>query len=259
MVKFYLSLLLFTNTVLCQVTSDLLISNIKEKIYLAPGYNDIYFDLERKSITRISKNYNDQKEEDFIGYTAIVRNGSFINTHANEYLLIIKWKQSEDYFFFAHVENFGPMFQVVIFDSLYNQISPFYFQDASTEFKYINDIDNDGIYEVFLTGGYGNQGMFMEWLSVFYKDFEKPILNVMIAADNTQTMFNGEYFNATSTYYISMGQLNIETRIDYYIRMGKDDSRYLKTESCSDVYQYNKGIFKHIKNKLNCDRTKFEF
>ncbi len=235
-------LLIVSISVYAQIpNSNILIQNMKEKVYKPSDYTNVYFDLNNRSIIQTASKWDENTYEDFVGFRDSVVTGSFTKAFEKQYILILKWNYPEN-FGFSHVSNFGPLSQFIVFDSNYQQISKIFFQDASTEFKDILDIDNDGINEILLTGMYCNQGVCMNWINVFYKNIEEPVLNYC-SEMSVFSAFTGEYDEGYTNYISNNGKFMIEVTKFSKLYLSEYDSRIIKEENCQRIYKYQKGIF----------------
>src|ERR1700674_5065546 len=98
--------------------------NIKEKIFKVQGHDDVYYDLNRKSLILIENSYNNHdKKEELVNFNYEIYPGSFLNKYHREYLFIVTLDSNSFPTFFAHAENYGNTTLIYIFDSSYNQIS----------------------------------------------------------------------------------------------------------------------------------------
>jgi hypothetical protein len=254
-----LTIVKFNHVLYAQIpTSELLINNLKQRIYQPTGYDDIYFDLDKQSIIQSKGLSNDKTTEEIVGYEANVYPGSFQNPNKKEYLLHLTWNMDKATFF-PHAGNFGPLNQFVVFDSILNQISRIYFQDATEDFKEIVDIDNNGLNELIMEGYYAQMGVENKWINVFYKDFEKPALNYFSETkvlDASAFLYSQkypvEYEQDTSSYNIENGKFMIKMTKHLYFALSESDIRKKNEENCERVYLFKNGIFKLISGE-NCE------
>lgn len=246
-VKFILIFILSSNLFAQLPSSYELISNMKNKTIKADGYENIYFDYEKASLIIAAKKWDEKTQEEYTGFTDSVVQGSFTNSFIKEYLLILKWNYPENYGF-SHVENWGPLSQFVIFDSNYNQVSKVYFKDASTSLKDIRDIDQDGIEEIFLEGGYGNQGYFDTWTDIYYKDLTTPALHYF-SESNASGVGSGEHEESYTTYETSKGTFTINVQKVTKLFLSDEDVRIINEITCKREYSYKKGKFSLVSGK----------
>lgn len=228
--------------------------NIKDRIFLVKEHDDIYFDLNRKSLTQTSSRFIDAPEEVFVGLNYNIFEGSFLNKSQKEYLFLI-FLDEEAYGFFSHAENWGQTTLIYVFDENYNQISNVYFQDSKARIVDIQDVEKDGIDEVFIKSNYGMMGCYREWINVYSGNFDsrKELIDVISFQTCLESGVPGEKVTINAEYRIENKSIVFDTRLDYYISMGNDDNRYIRSEMKKDVYQGEKGIFRHIKDKDNVD------
>lgn len=146
---------------------------MKKKIYKLSDYQNIFFDLNNKSIIQTKGWQGNEPIEEIVGYESVIRKGSFLSKNAKEYLLHITWNSCS---FFGHVDNFGPLNQFIIFDDNYNQISDVFYQNAISVFVDIVDIDNTGINELIMESGYCGQGFCENFISIYYKNYTESLL-----------------------------------------------------------------------------------
>lgn len=243
------------------------LNNITEKIFKLKPINelgnDVYVDLNRKSVT-IAAKYPGEREETFTDFKYSIYEGSFLNKSYKEYLFVVY-----SGYYTSHADNGGLTTFMYIFDNNYNQISERFNQYAETEIIDIVDIDNNGYNEIIMKDSYGMMGFFKEWISIYEKKFDikNNKLTVPVFFNSDFAGIGGrEYINVDSEYFISNSSLIVESRLDYYICMGKmenyeADNRYIKSESRKDMFEYDNGLFKHIKdaNNVNWDDPRLEF
>lgn len=127
MKKILILLLLCGNCHAQELDSLRFLNNIKEKIFKVEGHDDIYYDLNRKSLTQTSSVSNNHVDEQFVGFNYQMYNGSFLNKYDKEYLFVISLDSNSFTSFFGHVENYGNTTLIYVFDSSYNQISNVFF------------------------------------------------------------------------------------------------------------------------------------
>jgi len=221
--------------------SNILLQNMKEKVFKPEGYTNIYFDINNRSIIQTAEKWDEKTYEDFVGFNDSVVSGSFTKPHENQYILVLKWNSPEN-FSFPHVGNFGPLTQYIIFDDNYNQISKVFFEDATSNLKDVIDIDKDGIDEIFTTGMYCNQGVCHSWVNIYYKEITEPILNYCSEMSIISVM-NGEYDEGYTTYTASNGKFIIDVMKISKLYLSENDARIIKEEKCQKVYNYKKGKF----------------
>ncbi|RPI18681.1 MAG: hypothetical protein EHM58_04215 [Ignavibacteriae bacterium] len=236
-------------------------NNIKERVFLARGTNDIYFDLNKKSITKSSNKYYSNPEEEFLNFVYKIFKGRFLHKYNTEYLFVITLDSNSYLPFFGHADGYGPSTLIYVFDSNYNQISKLYSQEKITEIIGVVDIDKNGIDEVIMKSGDGGQGCHREWITVYHKDFDinNELLNVITFQSCLESGNPGESLVVNAEYEIVEKTISIKTQIDYYICMGqydeydeygmlKIDNRFVKTEFKKDIYIYQNGNFEHLKD-----------
>lgn len=266
-------IIILNNVVYPQKQVDLdpyiFLDNIKQKVFKVKrqqGFDDIYVDLNSKSYIKPGS-FNNEKEEVFVEFDFQIYEGSFINKSALEYLFIIKLPENSFVYFFCHAENFGNTTMIYIFDSIYNQLSKVAFKDRSTNLIDILDIDNDGIDEVFMKSYYAcNSGIFITYLIIFSRNFNDSKLEIIIGLNAEISGVSGERITLKSDYSIEDGMLVLNSKLDYYICMGRNeddtpDNRFYKTEYKRDVFEYKNGKFYHIKgeNNVNWNDSRLEF
>lgn len=240
-----------SSNVLAQLPSSYeLIKSMKNKTIKADGYDNIYFDYEKGSLIIAAKKWDEITQEEYTGFTDSVAQGSFTKAFVKEYLLIVKWNSPENYGF-SHVENWGPLSQFVIFDSSFNQVSKVYFKDATTILKDIQDIDSDGINEIFIDGSYGNQGFFQTWTGIYYKDLTEPVLHY-ISEMNASGVIGGEHEEANTSYETGKGIFTINVNKVTKLFLSEVDVRIVNEITCKREYSYRKGKFNLISGK-ECD------
>ena len=245
-------LLSYTALLKAQVPEpDFLIDRIKDKIYQPISTGNTYFDLSKKSVFQMAYYETNKPVEEIVGYNAIIRKGSFLNRNATEYLLHIEWNQPTKYIFFNHAENYGPLNQFVVFDSTFTQISEIYFQDATRRFIEVVDIGNTGIFELIMEGYYCGQGFCQNSIEIFYKDFENPAL-FYISNKECLNSFSSEYEEGKSNYTIEGNKFIININKYTVLRLSENDIRKTKETGCSQIYLFEKGVFRLMSGK-NCE------
>jgi hypothetical protein len=230
------------------IEPEQLINNIKEKIYKPTGYDNIYFDLNKKSIVNTGDFEVKKTVEEIVGYEAKVYGGSFLNKNEKEYLLHLKWNSPEKYFSFPHVANFGPLNQFIVFDKDYNQISKINFQDATRELKEIVDIGNTGLNEIFMEGTYWGQGMCENYIEIFFRNFEEPILSYYSELKCVEC-FLKEYNEEVSSYKIENDNFIVNITKYSYLKLSDSDIRKVKESNCQVIYKFKDGKFNIISGK----------
>lgn len=266
---FIIFFLLVTKGFAQELDTSLFLSNIKEKIFKIKdfdgNYRNIYIDLDRKSVTEAQEYIMDKKlEEQFPDFSYQIFNGSFLNKLQKEYIFVIR-----SGYYTAHVENGGLTTFLYIFDKNYNQISERAYQYADEEIIDIVDVDNDGINEIITNDTYGQMGFVKTWINVYSKDLNFNQVKVVIPIyfnSDASGIGGREYINVESDYRIEKSSLIIDSRLDYYVCMGRNensenDNRFMKSEIKHDIFEYKKGKFKHIINKenVNWDDYRLEF
>jgi len=235
--------------------ANVLLNNIPERIFKIKGHDNIYFDLDRMSITRAG-DFRQESEEEFIEFSYNIIKGSFLNSNKIEYLFVLNIKEICS--FFSHSENYGNTTLIYVFNEDYKQISEAKFQDYSTHLLDVKDINNDGISEVFMEGSYGQMGCSESWIMIFSRNFELPALRVVNYHSCVNSGVNSEKIVLNSTYTVFDKKILFNSSLEYYVVMGfnKDDEidkRFLKTEYRRDIYEFKKDTFIHIPEKENVD------
>lgn len=220
-----------------ELNAESFISNMKQKIYQLSEYQDYYFDLNKKSIIQMKSYDNNEPIEEIVGYNAVVREGSFLNKNKKEYLLQIIWNWPS---YFGHSDNFGPLNHFIVFDNKFNQLSDVYYQDATSEFKEIIDICNDGLNELIMESGYCGQGFSENFTSVFYKNFTAPILHYVSRMECLND-FAKEFDEGETIYKIEENKFIINITKNSFIRLSTTDKRKISEENCSRTYLFRNG------------------
>jgi hypothetical protein len=231
-------------------SANLLLSNIKKKIYQPPNYKDVYFDLNKGSIIYLNNAWYNGTVEKEVGFTDTVFQGSFLNRGAKEYLLNITWNNSD---LFPHVDNFGPINQFIFFDSSFNQISRIYFQSACSELKEIVDIDEDGVNEIILNEWYCGMGTCAYGTEIYYKNLDTAILSYCSEMEfymPKETGYSDEMTKeGVSDYIIEKEKFTVKITKYNYLRVSYKDVRFINEEQCQCIYSYSKGKFQLLSGK----------
>lgn len=267
----FLILNIFFSMSLYSQTIDpmILYNNISNKLIKISDFENIFFDLNKRSITKMGNSYNHyMAEEEFFNLQLNVIEGSFLNNYKREFLLTIDLDTNEYCTFFPGAANGGKTYQFYIFDENHIQIAgPFSHYYHSIIYDKV-DINEDGIDEIFMYNSDGQMGCSWGWINIFSGNFNEPILHRYIAIYNN-SQFPGEVVDLNSEIIIEDQKLIFNSLLDIFIVFGKKDlgdiweidKRLLRTEYKKDVYEFKNNKLELIQDSsnVNFDDERFCF